>query len=66
MPFGHGDPRFPVGITIVFLDEYLDRRKSVMVYLAAQSAGRPLHDDVLVHFVVAARGRDLGQLFVSA
>ena len=37
----------------MFFDEHFDRRKRVMIHLAPQSAGRPVHDHMFVHFVVA-------------
>src|SRR6266446_8413712 len=54
--FVRRDARLPIGITIVFLHENFNGWKSVMIDLAFQSRRRPLHHDVLVHFVVAAFG----------
>src|SRR4051794_647298 len=46
--------RLPVGVTIMLLHKDIDRGKRIMIHLAAQPRSRSLHDDMLVHFVVAA------------
>ena len=61
-----GDARLPVRIAIMFLDEDLDARESVMVHLTTQPAGRSPDDDVLVHFVIAAAGISPSQFLIAA
>src|SRR2546423_4151867 len=58
--------RFPIRVAVMFFDEYFHRRKSVMVHLATEAAGWPLHNHVFVDLVVPALRVGLGQLLVTA
>ena len=50
----------------MFFDEDRDGRERVVVHFTVQPSGRSLDDDMLVHFVIAAAGIGVGQLFVTA
>ena len=63
---GERRTRLPVRIAVVLLDEYVDRRKCVMVHLALQPPGAAFDHDVLMNLVVAAAGVAVDEALVAA
>ena len=60
-----GDPRLPIRIAIMLFDEHFHRRKGVVIHLATQATGRPIHHYVFVYFVIAAIRYGIRQFLVT-
>src|ERR1700736_6194955 len=57
---------FPIRIPVMFLDEALHGRKSVMFKLRLQAADPPVHENVLMYLHIASVSFTIDQLLESA
>jgi len=63
---GSGDPRFPIRVAVMFFHEDIDGGKGVVIHQGGETARGAFDQDVFVDLIIAARGIDVGDLFVAA
>lgn len=63
---GSGDACFPIRVAVVFFHEDIDGRKGVMIHQRMKAIRGAFDDDVFVDLIIATRGFDVGDFFVTA